>query len=103
MSIYDQIASITDGLDGSSGSEVVASGALSALILEHADNPERVEAILRIALSRAYRIGGVNVAENIAGNVQGVIKSVIAHRRMLNNLDETVYSRKTGEAVQDDN
>jgi hypothetical protein len=95
MPLYQSIARAISQLDGTASNEVLASKDMAALTWSYVDNPEQLEAILRIALSHAYRQGAMKATESLAGNIQ--IQAIEAANRyqMLNDLDESVYSRES--------
>lgn len=94
MSLYKSITMAVGQLDNTSPSEVYASRDMATLITKYADTPEKLEAVLRIALSAAYRKGAMDAAELLTGRIQELGRDISDNYQMLNVLDESVFGKE---------
>lgn len=93
MSLYTSITMAVNQLDGKAENETFASKDIASLIKKYGDTPERIEAILKIALTHAYRQGAMKAVGDLAGSIQSLAIEAANRQQMLNDLDESLFSR----------
>lgn len=81
-------------LDGKAENEHFASKDIASLIKKYGDTPERLEAILKIALTCAYRQGAMKATGDLVGAFQSLALEASNRYQMLNDLDESILSKQ---------